>query len=70
MSITTTKKSDELLTIHEVMRKLAIGRSTLIRGYLAGRIPKPVKLSARLLRWKPDVLEAWIEAGCLPVQAE
>jgi predicted DNA-binding transcriptional regulator AlpA len=42
---------------------LGVGRATLYRLDMAGRVPRPIHLG-RLRRWSRPELRRWVEAGC------
>lgn len=54
---------DKLLTTKQVAELLSISERTLWRLVSSGRLPKPIKLSARTVRWKHSDILAFIEAG-------
>lgn len=43
---------------------LNIGESTLWKLHSQGRIPNPMRLGGRVVRWRREELEAWVRAGC------
>lgn len=50
----------------EAARLIGIGRTALLEGVAAGRIPPPLRIGRRLL-WRVDELRKWIAAGAPPV---
>lgn len=59
------QKPLELLTKEQVAQRLNISLRTVYRLIQTGEIPAPVKLG-KMLRWRTDVLDAWIENDCKP----
>ncbi|MGN6545923.1 MAG: helix-turn-helix transcriptional regulator [Aureliella sp.] len=62
-----TQKQVELLTKTQVAQRLQMSTRTVYRKVQEGEIPAPVKLG-HLVRWRSDVLDAWIENNCQPVE--
>jgi predicted DNA-binding transcriptional regulator AlpA len=57
--------SQPLLTAGQVAELIGgATERTVRRAAHAGKLPRPVQVSARLIRWRRDELIAWIEAGC------
>ena len=55
---TEAVKNSIFLCDWEVASLLSVGRSTIWKWSKSGRIPKPVKLTARCSRWRrSDILE-------------
>ena len=54
-----------LLTDAEVARLLSISRATVWRMVSEEQIPLPTKLRGSA-RWRPAVIEKWVEANCPP----
>lgn len=56
--------STRLLRRPEVEHDTGLARSTLYDAIRAGTFPKPVPLttSARIVAWRSDEVEAWIQA--------
>jgi excisionase family DNA binding protein len=52
-----------LLTVATLAAKLTIHPMTVRKFLSAGKIPAPVRIG-RSLRWRPDVIDGWIAAGC------
>jgi len=53
-----------LLTVRETAQFLNIGKRTLWRWSNCGRMPKPIKLTDRCVRYRRSDLQQWIDAGC------
>jgi excisionase family DNA binding protein len=53
-----------LLTMKDVARILGIHRVTAQRWLDSGRLPRPIRLGRRAIRWPPEEFHAWIGAGC------
>ena len=51
-----------LLTRGEVEEWLSVSRNTLDRMITERRIPPPVRIGPRSLRWASDDLEAWVQS--------
>lgn len=45
-------------------RHLGVSRSQLYTMLSAGRIPQPLRLSERVVRWPAAWIHEWISAGC------
>ncbi len=56
------KNGDQLLTAEQVAGRLNISKSSLYDAVKDGRLPKPLRFGGRL-RWKPQQIDLWIEAG-------
>lgn len=52
----------ELLTPEQVAERLGIHTQTLKEWRLQGKGPQAVYLSPRLIRYRPEVVEQWIES--------
>lgn len=55
----------ELFTARQVCARYRFGMTTLYRRLQAGTFPRPMQLSARMVRWRAVDLEAW-EQGLQP----
>lgn len=53
-----------LLSAERVAELLGIKKRTLWTFAAAGKLPEPVRLSAKCVRWRSDELAAWTAAGC------
>jgi predicted DNA-binding transcriptional regulator AlpA len=53
-----------LLDAASAARVLSVSRSQFWRLHSAGKIPLPVRLSARCPRWSHTELERFVAAGC------
>ena len=51
---------DRLLTRSEVEARLGIKRSALYQMMADGKFPRPLRLSARAVRWPASEVERWI----------
>ena len=72
MTITETKT--QLLTRAEVEARIGLSTTSLYRLMRAGRLPEPLQIGPRLVRWREDEIEKWIAtrgraAGTLAVDA-
>lgn len=50
-----------MLRVREVMRITGLARSTVYKLIHDGKFPRPVKLGARAVAWRSDVVNGWIE---------
>lgn len=53
-----------MLEIRELAAMLKLCPKTVHRMTEAGRIPGKIHFSKRAVRWRRDVIEKWIAAGC------
>ena len=53
---------DKLLTCNEVEEILGLGRTTIYEMVGAGRMPAPLKIGKRAIRWDPVELREWLDA--------
>lgn len=53
-----------LIDAGELARLLSISKPSVWRWLENGRLVKPIRFTAQSLRWRRDVVIAWIEAGC------
>lgn len=49
-----------LLNVRQVAHILGVGKSTVWRWCKQGTLPAPVKLSARITRWRPEDIAAMV----------
>ena len=59
----TPTVTSELLDVEVVAELCGCSARTVRRLSDAGKMPRPVKLSA-LVRWRRAELESWIDSGC------
>jgi predicted DNA-binding transcriptional regulator AlpA len=52
-----------LWSVKDLAARLAIAPRTVWRLADSGRLPKPKRIAA-CVRWNPQEIEAWLEAGC------
>ncbi len=50
-----------LLTVQQVARKLGVCVRTVWKKRAEGSLPAPVILSASLIRWREEDIDAWID---------
>ncbi len=50
-----------LMTVGEVSQLAGLGESTVWEMSRDGRLPKPVKLGARVTRWVSTEIEEWLQ---------
>ncbi len=60
----------QLLDVHQVCALLGCHRITLGRWIRAGRFPPPLRLSPRILRWRLDVVRAFLEQTANPAEGQ
>ena len=51
-----------LITMREVLRICALGRSTVYRLMAARQFPQPVKIGRRGVRWRVSDIEEWVQS--------
>lgn len=51
-----------LLSIRDVCRKVAMGKSTVYRWIAEGRFPHGIELAPQLVRWSESEIDVWIAA--------
>lgn len=52
--------NEQLLTVTDLCERLKLSRGGIYNMVRVGTLPKPVKLSARCVRWRPEDVEAAI----------
>ena len=52
-----------LVSVEELARLLQISKRTISRDRLTGDVPPPVRVG-KLVRWRLDIIVAWIADGC------
>ncbi len=50
-----------LATYADVAQMLGVSVKTLRRLVAAGDIPSPLRFGRRILRWRVDVIQAWLD---------
>jgi predicted DNA-binding transcriptional regulator AlpA len=53
-----------LLSAADLARELGFSVRTIRRLNLEGRLPRPVHVGVRAVRWRRAEVAAWIRAGC------
>ena len=56
---------DTLIDIETVAEMLAVSVRTVRRMSDAGRMPRPLNLGNRLVRWRQGEIASWIAGGCV-----
>ena len=56
--------SGGLIDMAAVARLLGLGERTVWRMLSTGAIPAPLRLGAKITRWRADEFREWIETGC------
>lgn len=70
MAIQAIQKTEDqirLLTKEQIAAKLQLSTRTVYRMFQEGLMPAPIKLGGSI-RWRSDVIDAWIENDCQLVQ--
>ena len=52
---------NRLLTRREVEQTLGVGKSFIYRRMAEGLFPRPVRLGAQCVRWRPEDIEEYIK---------
>lgn len=60
LSWSQSDDGERLLRISQLTAILGISRATIYRYIASGKLPKPVKLSARCVAWKASVISSWM----------
>jgi len=55
-----------LLKAEQVAALLSVSRAMFWKLHSQGRIPLPIRLSERVVRWRKQELVDWLAAGCPP----
>lgn len=58
-----TTRCKVLVDKHQLRHRLAVSLRTFDRWMANGLVPKPIK-RGRIVRWDPEIINAWIDAGC------
>lgn len=58
-----------LIDAAELARMLAVSKPSIWRWKEAGKLPPAITLTAQCVRWRRDVVLAWIDAGCPSIVA-
>ena len=56
---------ESLVRINSVMEQTGLAKSTVWLWVKEEKLPKPIKLSARVTVWKQSELDEWIESQVL-----
>ena len=56
-----------LIGMEHLAELIGVSTQTLRRMTQSGKLPEPIRLG-RLIRWKPQVIDDWIAAGCPPAK--
>jgi predicted DNA-binding transcriptional regulator AlpA len=60
--VTSKMKDADLITSQVVADRLSISVRTLWRWVREGRIPEPIRVNRKMVRWKKSVIDATIAA--------
>ena len=55
-----------LLDCRQAAALLHVSRAAFWKLHSQGRVPLPIRLSARIVRWRRAELESWVAEGCPP----
>ena len=56
------KAGGSLLTIDDLAKRLSVSKGTIHNYIKSDRVPPPIRLGNNL-RWRPEQINEWIEAG-------
>ena len=51
----------ELLSRHEVERRVDLTTTSIYRLMRSGQFPRPIRIGAQAVRWRSDELERWLD---------
>ena len=57
----------KLLTLAQVVERVAQSKSTIYRSMDAGSFPRPIKLGSRMVRWLSDDIDTYLSRLCRSV---
>ena len=60
----STSETPLLLDAKSAAQLLGVSESSYWKLHSQGRVPLPLRLSERIVRWRRDELEHWVRAGC------
>jgi predicted DNA-binding transcriptional regulator AlpA len=60
----------DLLTESDLAERFGCSVFTVRRLRDRGRLPEPVRISDRIVRWPADSIDRWIGDGCPPVEMQ
>ncbi|NOG54445.1 MAG: AlpA family phage regulatory protein [Planctomycetes bacterium] len=58
------QSEQQLITLRQAAELCGVGKRSFWRYSNSGRAPRPVRLTARCVRWRRAEIESWIERGC------
>ncbi|WP_197441477.1 helix-turn-helix transcriptional regulator [Thalassoglobus neptunius] len=61
-----TAKQSTLLTPHDVAKMCGVSTKTIANWEEKELIPAGIRISPRSVRWREEVVLAWIRQGCPP----
>lgn len=67
MTTTHATTRRRLIDVRAVAERLGCSTRHVYRMADGGLMPRPVRVGRRMIRWDETALEAWIAAGCPPV---
>jgi excisionase family DNA binding protein len=53
-----------LIGVDELVAMLKVSKRTVYRLVATGRLPAPLRVGSRTVRWSRAAVTAWINAGC------
>ena len=54
--------SGELLSVKDIIKRFKICKQTIYNWIATGRMPQPTRLSKRVVRWRAEQIEKWIDS--------
>jgi predicted DNA-binding transcriptional regulator AlpA len=57
---------DGLIDVRALARLLGIGVRTAFRMTSSGQLPRPIRISGKITRWRLDEVRSWMDGGCPP----
>lgn len=62
-----TVRAEQLLTVEDLATMLRVEPSTVRQWARDGRLPEPMRLTERSLRWSPAAVNAWLAGHGVPM---
>ena len=56
-----------MVTTEQLAELFEVTPLTITRWWQAKQMPKPMRMGRRILRFRVDEINAWIEGGCKPL---
>ena len=64
MEMNTENNGDALLNVKTLATMLGVHQRTVWHMDAAGKVPRPIHLATRTVRWRRSEINKWIDAGC------